>query len=82
MTTTPSSTARREPAEALGRSLAELTNDPDAFTAALRRGLAALSDPEYLEGQRRVAPGIGALHGVRWPLLAAVDRGFRRETHC
>lgn len=80
MTTTPSSTARREPAEALGRSLAELTNDPDAFTAALRRGLAALSDPEYLEGQRRVAPGIGALHGVRWPLLAAVDRGFRRET--
>jgi 3-methyladenine DNA glycosylase AlkD len=71
---------RREPAEALGGALAELTNDPDGFAAALRRGLAGLSDPEYLEGQRRVAPGIGALLGVRWPLLAAVDRGFRHAT--
>ncbi|MDO8483377.1 MAG: DNA alkylation repair protein [Candidatus Limnocylindrales bacterium] len=71
---------RREPAEALGRSLAELMNDPDAFTATLRRGLAGLSDPDYLEGQRRVAPGIGKLHGVRWPLLAAVERGFRQAT--
>lgn len=72
--------ARRGPAEALGRSLAELTNDPDEFTAAFRRGLAELSDPGYLEGQRRVAPGIGALHGVRWPLLAAVERGFGQQT--
>ena len=36
-----------------------------------------LADPEYLAGQQRVAPGIGAVHGVRWPLLAAVQRGFR-----
>jgi 3-methyladenine DNA glycosylase AlkD len=71
---------RREPAEALGRSLGELANDPDAFVVALRRGLVDLSDPDYLEGQRRVAPGIGALHGVRWPLLAAVERGFRQAT--
>jgi 3-methyladenine DNA glycosylase AlkD len=71
---------RREPAETLGRSLAELLNDPDAFIEALRGGLAKLSDPEYLAGQRRVAPGIGELHGVRWPLLAAVERGFRKET--
>lgn len=72
---------RRGPAETLGRSLAEFTNDPDAFIGALRIGLAALADPEYLEGQRRVAPGIGGLHGVRWPLLAAVERGFRQATN-
>ena len=71
---------RREPAEALGRSLADLVQDPDGFAIALRRGLAGLSDPDYLEGQRRVAPGIGALFGVRWPLLTAVDRGFRQAT--
>ena len=47
---------------------------------ALRRGLTELADPEYLEGQRRVAPGIGAILGVRWPLLAAVERGFRKAT--
>src|SRR5712691_8635790 len=72
--------ARRESAEALGASLAEFTNDPDGFASALTLGLAALADPEYLEGQQRIAPGIGAVHGVRWPLLAAVERGFRNET--
>jgi len=71
---------RRGPAEALGRSLGELTNDPDAFVAAIRRGLSELADPDYLAGQHRVAPGIGALHGIRWPLLAAVSRGFRQGT--
>ena len=72
--------ARRDDAEALGSSLAELTNDPDAFATALTRGLAGLADPEYLAGQQRVAPGIGPVHGVRWPLLAAVQRGFRTAT--
>jgi hypothetical protein len=72
--------ARRDPAEALGASLAELSSDPDALAAALTRGLAGLADPEYLAGQRRIAPGIGAIHGVRWPLLAAVQRGFRNAT--
>lgn len=72
--------ARREPAERLGASLAELINDPDAFAVALGVGLSDLADPEYLAGQRRVAPGIGAILGVRWPLLAAVERGFRRAT--
>jgi 3-methyladenine DNA glycosylase AlkD len=71
---------RRDPAEALGTSLADLSNDPDAFAAALRQGLADLADPEYLAGQQRIAPGIGAVHGVRWPLLAAVQRGFRNAT--
>ena len=69
---------RRAPAEALGLALSEWTNDPDAFAARLRGGLASLADPEYLDGQRRIAPGIGALFGVRWPLLAAVQRGFRQ----
>jgi 3-methyladenine DNA glycosylase AlkD len=67
-------------AEELGRSLAELTGDPEAFANALRHGLDALADPEYLEGQRRIAPGIGAVVGVRWPLIEAVKRGFREST--
>jgi 3-methyladenine DNA glycosylase AlkD len=69
--------AHRDHAEAVGESLADHANDPSAFATALRRGLAGLADPEYLAGQQRVAPGIGAVHGVRWPLLAAVQRGFR-----
>jgi 3-methyladenine DNA glycosylase AlkD len=72
--------ARRDPAESLGVALAELSNDPDGFATALTTGLATLADPEYLAGQRRIAPGIGAIHGVRWPLLAAVGRGFRNAT--
>jgi len=70
----------RADAEALGRSLAELTGEPESFARTLRNGLASLADPAYLAGQRRVAPGIGELHGVRWPLLAAVGRGFRAAT--
>lgn len=70
----------RDPAEALGASLADLSNDPNAFATALTKGLARLADPAYLVGQQRIAPGIGAIHGVRWPLLAAVQRGFRNAT--
>ena len=71
---------RRPDAEALGRHLAEETGDPDRYADVLRAGLAALADPEYLAGQRRIAPGIGDLHGVRWPLIDAVKRGFRDAT--
>lgn len=70
----------RDPAEALGTSLADSVNDPDGFATALSRGLKTLADPEYLAGQPRIAPGIGAVHGVRWPLLAAIERGFRTAT--
>ena len=70
----------RPRAEALGASLAEHTNDPEAFAAALTAGFERLADPEYLAGQQRVAPGIGAVYGVRWPLMAAVSRGFRNAT--
>lgn len=67
-------------AEALGRALADQIQDPAAFATTLRAGLARLADPEYLEGQRRVAPGIGTIHGVRWPLIEAIKRGFRAAT--
>ncbi len=72
--------ARRPDAEELGRRLAELTGDPEAFADELHAGLLGLVDPEYREGQRRVAPGIGAVMGVRWPLIEAVKRGFRDAT--
>lgn len=72
--------ARREGAEALGVSLAGHVSEPDAFADALRAGLERLADPEYQAGQQLVAPGLGPVHGVRWPLLAAVARGFRTAT--
>lgn len=71
---------RRPQAEDLGRQLSELTDEPDAFAAALRDGLIRLADDEYRAGVQRVAPGIGAVHGVRWPLLAAIERGLRKAT--
>jgi 3-methyladenine DNA glycosylase AlkD len=71
---------RRSSAEELGRALADEVGDPDRFAHVLGDGLAALADPEYLAGQRRIAPGIGELHGVRWPLIEAVKRGFREAT--
>jgi 3-methyladenine DNA glycosylase AlkD len=71
---------RRADAEHLGRALADEVGDPDRFARVLSDGLAALADPEYLAGQRRIAPGIGELHGVRWPLIEAVKRGFREST--
>ncbi|HET9084784.1 MAG TPA: DNA alkylation repair protein [Candidatus Limnocylindrales bacterium] len=67
-------------AEALGTSLAESINDPDAFAVALRTGLEHLADPEYHDGQQTVAPGLGSTLGVRWPLLSAVTRTFRQAT--
>ncbi len=67
-------------ASKLGTALADDVQDADALAAAMRRGLAGLGDPTYLEGQRRVAPGIGTIHGVRRPLLAAVTTAFRAAT--
>ncbi|HEX2755171.1 MAG TPA: DNA alkylation repair protein [Candidatus Limnocylindrales bacterium] len=71
---------RRPDAEALGRALADELGDPERFADVLRAGLAALADAEYLAGAQRIAPGIGDLHGVRWPLIEAVKRGFRDAT--
>jgi 3-methyladenine DNA glycosylase AlkD len=72
--------AKKPEAEQLGGGLAELTADPDAFSRALSRGFAKLADPEYREGSRRIAPGLGPIYGVRWPLSAAVERAFRQAT--
>jgi 3-methyladenine DNA glycosylase AlkD len=72
--------AQKPAAEQLGGELAELIGDPDAFAQTLGRGFARLADPEYLEGEHRIAPGLGRTYGVRWPLSAAVDRGFRAAT--
>ena len=53
--------ADRQPeAEALGRRLAERARRPRRVRRALlNAGLDDLADPAYLEGQRRIAPGIG-----------------------
>ncbi|MEO5965195.1 MAG: DNA alkylation repair protein, partial [Candidatus Limnocylindrales bacterium] len=72
--------ARHEDATALGRDAGDLVGDPAALVAHLRLGLARLADPEYLEGQERVAPGIGPILGVRQPLLHATSRGLRAAT--
>ena len=72
--------ARREHAEDIGRALADHVADPEAFATQLRAGLLELADHEYLLGQQIVAPGIGPVLGVRWPLNAAVARGFHTAT--
>ena len=72
--------ARRERAEELGRTIANEISDPEAFAAGLRSAMGELADPEYLEGEQRVAPGLGPVLGVRWPLNAAIARGFRNAT--
>ncbi|HUR16601.1 MAG TPA: DNA alkylation repair protein [Candidatus Limnocylindrales bacterium] len=64
-------------ARGLGVALADVLDDPDAFTATLREGLQRLSDPEYEHEQERVAPGFGDVLGVRNPLMAAIARQIR-----
>lgn len=71
---------RKDLAHRLGAALAEHSQDPDAFAAGLRDTFKALSDPAYVAGQQFVAPGIGRIHGVRWPLLTALALGFRQAT--
>jgi len=85
----PGATARRsrasaaghlDRARALGRRAAEDGHDPAEIASALEAGLPGLADDGCLEGQRRVAPGIGPVLGVRGPLLDAVARGLREST--
>ena len=49
----------RAPAEALGVGLSDWSNDPDTLAIRLRDALSGLADPAYVDGQRRIAPGIG-----------------------
>jgi 3-methyladenine DNA glycosylase AlkD len=73
--------ADRKPAALeLGRRAGADIADPAVVVATLASGLAELADPDYLEGQQRVAPGIGPVLGVRSPLLGAVSRGLRAVT--
>jgi hypothetical protein len=72
--------AHRTASVALGREAGDLVNDPALVVRRLRDGLPALADEAYLEGERLIAPGIGALLGVRNPLLSGVGSGFRAAT--
>jgi 3-methyladenine DNA glycosylase AlkD len=65
-------------ARGLGQALADLVDDPEAFVSVLRDGLARLADDEYAAEQERVAPGSGAVIGVRWPLVHAIEKQLRR----
>lgn len=76
----PQVRASREDAEALGRRLADLVHDPDGFVRTASDGFDALADPAARAETARVAPGIGLVHGLTWPLLQGVERGFRRAT--
>ena len=67
-------------ATGLGRALAEDAGDPEAFATSLEAAFDLLADPAYRAEQSRVAPGIGAVHGVRLPLLTAVRKSFERAT--
>jgi 3-methyladenine DNA glycosylase AlkD len=64
-------------ARGLGQALTDLIDDPEAFVATLRDGLERLGDNAYATEQERVAPGSGAVFGVRNPLLAAIARQLR-----
>lgn len=70
-------TERLPQARGLGEVLGELTDAPEEFVAVARDGLMQLADEPYRAEQSRVAPGSGAVFGVRNPLLAAVSRQVR-----
>jgi 3-methyladenine DNA glycosylase AlkD len=67
-------------AEAAGRALGDLVQDPGAFAERLDDELVLLADPAYRDGQHVVAPGLGPTHGVRLPYQAALRRGLARAT--
>lgn len=67
-------------AEAAGRALGDLIQDPGAFASRLHETLAELADASYREGQHVVAPGLGLTHGVRLPYQAALRRGLAKQT--
>jgi 3-methyladenine DNA glycosylase AlkD len=69
-----------ELAVALGRRAGDFVNEPANLVVMLRVGLEELADPEYVDGQRMIAPGLGPQLGVRQPLLTAVSRGLRSAT--
>jgi len=67
-------------ATALGEHLATLVGQPDEFAAVLEAGFGDLADAAYIEGSRRIAPGLGEIVGVRLPLMEAAHKAFGRAT--
>ena len=66
--------AHLERATALGNELAELSEEPDAFVAALTEGLVALLDPAHLDMMTRACPETPARYAVRGPLSEALQK--------
>ena len=67
-------------AAALGERLIPLVGRPDEFAAELEAGFRELADPAYIDGSRRIAPGLGEIIGVRLPLMEAAHKAFKRGT--
>ena len=67
-------------ATALGTRLAALIGRPDDLVTAIEAGFRELGDAAYVEGSRRVAPGLGEVFGVRLPLMEAAHKTFKRGT--
>jgi 3-methyladenine DNA glycosylase AlkD len=65
-------------AVALGERLADLTEDPEAYLAALTEGLAQLVDPDYLRMVTRACPETPARYALRGPLTKAVGAPVSR----
>lgn len=70
--------AHRDTATAAGARLADMVEDPEAFLAELRVGLATLRDPAYAEMAERASPGTPAPYAVRGPLVDAMQRPLVR----
>lgn len=65
-------------ATALGERLADLTEEPEAYLAALSAGLPALADPDHLEMVTRACPETPARCALRGPLMRAVHAPVRQ----
>ena len=61
-------------AVSLGEGLADLTEEPDAYLAALTTGLSSLAEPAYLEMVTRACPETPARYMVRGALAEAIDK--------
>lgn len=65
-------------ATALGEELARLLDDPEAFVATLRTGLAGLADERYARMPVHHSASSGPVLGVRLSLQAAIRRPLER----
>ena len=70
--------AHLDQASALGTELADITEEPDRFLAALVEGLTTLRDPAYLDMVTRACPETPARYAVRGPLSDALQKPVRK----